>query len=466
MRHNLSPSPNRRARDAGNVLPLVLVISVVLSVTVIGLANYVTTGLRYGSVVEGRADRLAAADGGMRYAVERLGSGASRICATAGGDTIDPPDINGATVTVTCSQVGSGFDDITGWALVLTGEGAPPAAPLIESLGAASDIGKKFVGGPVYMNRLNFNTPAQLEFQYSQLLYTGTGADCSTTPAIPANVTFDSESLGIACTPRPWSHDAAPTGMFSQPNIGPLPTNMNPAPSNVDSCKVFVPGHYTVAPVLGSNNYFRSGNYIFDGFNLEIKNATVTAGYRNPDGSDGSTQFITNTACNAARNSDPGIGVITAGVTFYMQNGASFELTANGKFEVMRRKQGKSYVSVHVLDNSYNYDDSVILQGSGSNKDMVLHGLIWAPEARVTFSNVSNVANGQILGGAALSNVILQASASSVGFIIAVEPSDLHGKLQLDSVAELNGKTTTIRSIVDYRATNSYTAVTSWRVID
>jgi Tfp pilus assembly protein PilX len=464
MRHNTPPSPHRRSRDAGNVLPLVLIISVVLSVTVIGLANYVATGLRYGSVVEGRADRLAAADGGMRYAVERLRSGASRICATAGGDTIDPPDINGATVTVTCSQTGSGFDDIAGWALILTGEGAPPTAPLIESLGAASDNGKKFVGGPVYMNRLNFNTPAQLEFQHSQLLYTGT--DCSTTPSIPANVTFDSESLGLACTTRPWSQDATPTGLFSEPNIGVLPTNMNPASFPVDSCKVFVPGHYTVAPVLGSNNYFRSGNYIFDGFNLEIKNATVTAGYRAGDGSDGATQFITNTACNSARNDDLGKGVTTAGVTFYLQNGASFEIQGNGEFEVMRRKQGKSYVGVHVLDNSYNYDDSVILQGEGKNKDMVMHGLIWAPQARVTFSNVANVANGQILGGAVLSNVSLQAAANTVGFIIAVEPSDLHGKLQLDSVAELNGKTTTIRSIVDYRATNSYTAVTSWRVID
>ena len=127
MRHNVPPSPTRRARDAGNVLPMVLVISVVLSVLVAGLAGYVTTGLRYGSIVEERADRLAAADGGMRYAVERLKLGVSRICATAGGDTIDPPDTNGATVTVTCGQVGSGFDDTNGWAMVLTGEEAPAA---------------------------------------------------------------------------------------------------------------------------------------------------------------------------------------------------------------------------------------------------------------------------------------------------------------------------------------------------
>jgi len=463
MRHNVPPSPNRPARDAGSVLPLVLVISVVLSVFVAGLATYVFTGLRYSSVVEERADRLAAADGGMRYAVERLKLGASRICATGGGDTIDPPDTNGATVTVSCRQVGDGFDDINGWALILTGEEAPTSDPLISSLGATSV--NKLVGGPVYMSRLNFYTEAPLQFRYSQLLYTA--ADCDAPPSIPANVTFDSTSLGLACTPKPWSRAANPTnGLFSEPNVGPLPTNMNPDPSFVGSCKVFEPGHYTIAPTLGSNNYFKSGNYIFDGFKLDIKNTKVTAGRASGDGSDGSTQFIPNTPCNTARNADPGVGVTTSGVTFYLQNDAGFVLSSNGTLEVMRRKQGKSYVGIHVLDDSYTYDEDVIFQGPGSNKDMVMHGLVWAPQARITFDNVSNVANGQLLGGGVLSNVSLQSSASSVGFIIAVEPSDLTGKIQLDSVAEIDGNSTTIRSIVDYRPTTGYTAVTSWRVID
>jgi hypothetical protein len=470
MRHNVPPSPIQPARDAGSVLPLVLVISVVLSVMVAGLAGYVTTGLRYGSVVEERADRLAAADGGMRYAVERLKLGASRICATAGGDTIDPPDTNGATVTVTCSQVGSGFDDTNGWAMILTGEEAPAAEPLIKTQSGVSV--NKLVGGPVYMSRLGFDTSAPLQFRYSQLLYTGSDSngdsavDCDATPSIPANVTFDSTSLGLACTTRPWSRDANPKGLFSEPNKGVLPTNMNPSASFVGSCKVFEPGHYTVQPTLGSHNYFRSGNYIFDGFKLEVRNAKVTAGRAAGDGSDGSAQFIPNTTCNTARNTDKGTGVTTSGATFYLRNHAGFVLGANGTFEVMRRKQGRSYVGIHVLDDSFTYDENVILQGPGTNKDMVMHGLIWAPEARVTFDLVTNTANGQFLGGGVLSNVILESSASSVGFIIAVEPSDLQGKIQLDSVAELDGKSTTIRSIVDYRPTTGYTAVTSWRVID
>ncbi len=459
-----------RHRDEGGILPIVLVCSVVLSLVVGGIATYIATGLRYGQIVEERADRLAAADGGMRYAVERLTLGASRICATAGGDTIDPPDTNGAVVTVTCTQVGDGFDDTNGWALILTGEGAPSTEPLLRTQSGASL--NKLVGGPVYMSRLGFATAAPLQFRYSQLLYTGSDSngdgtvDCNATPSIPANVSFDSTSLGLACTPRPWSRAASPDGMYTEPNIGPLPTNLNPAPTLVGSCKVFSPGHYTVAPSLGSHNYFMSGNYLLDGVTIDVKNGKVTAGHAAGDGSDGSAQFIPNTTCNAARNADPGIGVTTSGVTFYMQNGARFELNANGTLEVMRRKQGKSYVSVHVLDDALTWNQDVINQGPGANKDMVMHGLVWAPDARISFDEVTNTANGQLLGGAVVSNVDLRSSASAIGFIIAVEPSDLHGKLQLDSVAVLDGGTTTIRSIVDYRPTTSYTAVTSWRVLD
>lgn len=480
IHNNTSPAD----RDGGTVLPMVLVATITMSLIVAGIAAFVSTGLRYGGVVEGRADRLAAADGGMRYAVERLSRGASRICATAGGDYIDPPDLNGATVTVRCQQVGNGFGDINGWALILTGEEIPSGCTsaeckLIQTQGGAST--QKLVGGPVYMNGLRFDTKAPVEFRYSQLLYTEADADgCDTTSqTVPGNVSFDSASLGLACTPRPWSADAYPTtlypdnpGMFTEPNLGVLPaasgTSLNPTPGFVGSCKVFYPGYYTTKPALGSYNYFMSGNYVFDGFTLDIKAAKVTAGRTaavDTSSLNGSRQFLPNTNCNAARDSDKD-GITEAGVTFYLKNGAGFELDAHGTFEVLRRKQGKNYVSIHVLDDSYTYNQDVINQGPGTNKDMALHGLVWAPQARMTFSNVTNTADGQLLGGAVLSNIVMDSSASAIGFIIAVEASDLSGKMVLDSIAELDGTTTTIRSIVDYRPSTNYAAVTSWRVLE
>src|SRR4051812_5789059 len=109
----MRPVMDRRpGRDEGAILPIVLVISTVCAMIVIALATYVTTDLRYANVVEERADRLAAADGGLRYGVEQLrnfhgqlGALCGTGIATGGGYTQQfPPVINGATTTVTCRR--------------------------------------------------------------------------------------------------------------------------------------------------------------------------------------------------------------------------------------------------------------------------------------------------------------------------------------------------------------------------
>jgi hypothetical protein len=484
-------------RDEGAILPLTLVISVVLSMVVMSVASFTTVGLRYGKVVESRADRLAAADGGMRYAVGRLSAGAARLCATGGSDTIVAPSLNGADVEVTCGVVGPGFDYTNGWAMILTGEGIPhttdsmctgaldgdPCALLKTAAGVSTD---KLIGGPVYMARPSFDLKAPIEFRRAQLLYTS--SNCSAAPAIPDNLKFDESSLGIACTAKPWSRQPdkwaaadSTTGLFHEPNVGILPTNMNPPGMTISdgtACKVFVPGYYTVPPVLGPANYFMSGDYVFDGFTLTVANQKVTFGRSATTGSTGDTQFLPNPACDDVRASDHGndaggadptpseLTVSEAGATIYLKNGARFIVNQNGELEVMRRKQGRNYVSVHVLDDSLTWTDHVVEQGPGTNKDMVMHGLVWAPKASIVFTNITNTADGQLLGGVVVSNIELNSSAAGTGFVIAVEPGDLWGKLQLDSVAELRGRTTTIRSIVDFRPTTGYVAVTSWRVVE
>jgi hypothetical protein len=476
MRH-LSPTRSDRSptRDTGSVLPLVLVCIVVITTVTIAVANYTTAGLRYGQVVERRADRLAAADGGLRYAIQKMTKVGHHECPL-----IDPPDVNGAEVKLTCQPVGAGFDDTAGYALILTGEELPPGTALMSAQGGAST--EKRISGLVYMNRLTYDLQSPVRFENGQLQYSGPSGVCPSSPVIdngshdPAYIEFGDDHFGVVCTTQPWSRAASPTddpstpdrneqGKFSAPAIGTVPAVVDPPWSPVGSCRVFVPGHYTVAPELGAYNYFQSGNYQFDGFTLSIGNAKVTAG-KVLDGN-GGTQAIPNTTCDAAIQGDTITNVTEAGVTFYLRNGAKFEVNQNGTLEILRRKQGKTYVSIHVLDDSLTSSDDVILQGPGSNKDMAMHGMVWAPQARITFSNVANTAEAQLLGGGVLSNVKVDAAAGTSGLVISVEPSDITGLLQLDSTATTSdGRSTTIRSVVDYRPSTKYAAATSWRVLD
>ena len=62
----------RSSTDEGAILPLVMLCSILMGTVVVALAGYVTADIRYSRVVEDRADRLAAADGGLRYGIENL----------------------------------------------------------------------------------------------------------------------------------------------------------------------------------------------------------------------------------------------------------------------------------------------------------------------------------------------------------------------------------------------------------
>src|SRR5437868_1993291 len=122
-----------RPADEGAILPLVMVGSFLIATIVAAVATYVSADLRYGRVVEERADRLAAADGGLPYGVEKLRN-FQTLCTTKAGSgggntTVFPPIINGATTQVTCQRIGQLISDVQGWGVVVTGEGVPAGTP-------------------------------------------------------------------------------------------------------------------------------------------------------------------------------------------------------------------------------------------------------------------------------------------------------------------------------------------------
>jgi hypothetical protein len=460
--------------DRGAVLPLVLVMAVVISLVIAAVTSYVTTSLSYGNVVEERADRLAAADGGLRYAIERLQNSAYAGCLTGlgdGGYTIDfPVEVNGAEVEITCTKGSNSINDIKAWAIIVTGEGVPAGQPIWSSQAGGGTT--KLLGGPVWItdpSRANLQAPVEVEdgdIWYSR-------ADC-TSPSLtlPANLAFTPDYRGTICVPETWDN------VYDAPVVASWPSATNQAPVMNGACTVYSPGVYTIAPTFGPNTYFESGNYYFANVVLDVSNSVATAGWANFD-KFGDQQFIANEPCDAARDADKAADLLAdpgnqylGGATFYFGGTTRMEIGNKGRFEIMRRLQGDSLVSIQVIEDpakgavsTLGYSDNIIWTKSGNNSDLALHGLLWAPEAQLEFGNVTNAANGQILGGAAIARIVLQASASASSFIIRVESSPVEFELRLDATATKNGKSTTMTAVVQVDDQGT-TAVNSLRVRD
>ena len=96
----------------------------------------------------------------------------------------------------------------------------------------------------------------------------------------------------------------------------------------------------------------------------------------------------------------------------------------NGALEVSGRLQSGRLIGIHTLETagipSSIQGDAVkmIEVGPGSNKQLSIEGLMWAPYATMDFRNVSNDAVAAINGGAVLSEVFLQAPASANNFLV------------------------------------------------
>jgi hypothetical protein len=225
---------------------------------------------------------------------------------------------------------------------------------------------------------------------------------------------------------------------------------------------------------LGTDNYFKAGEYYFENVDFTVKNQTVVAGF--PYNA-GDSAKIDQPACLTAQQADAAATVAiggTGGATFYLGGSSSITVDGGGGFEIFRRLINQTYVSVYALDTSgtgyaastLGWNDYLLTTKSGSNNDVAVHGLFWAPRAAATLGNITNAANGQLLGGLVVAKLDTQASASATAFSIGIESSPRDARYLLASTAKLNGHSTTIQAVVQFRPTDSQLAINSWRVVD
>ena len=105
--------------DRGSILPLVLVVSVVLALVVVAIASYATSALKLGHTVEESGDRVAAAEGGLDWALDRYSKGLTTCSSGSGVETTDfQGDVNGLNASVTCRLVGAALPAGSGFSFV------------------------------------------------------------------------------------------------------------------------------------------------------------------------------------------------------------------------------------------------------------------------------------------------------------------------------------------------------------
>jgi hypothetical protein len=274
---------------------------------------------------------------------------------------------------------------------------------------------------------------------------------------------------GPACTDLEWRN-----GLFTPPTrLTPSAEALAP-PAPVDdldpNCRVFSPGRYTSIS-LATNNYFKAGDYYFENVFFDIKSETVVAGF---PGGFGDAPKISNLPCSVHMNNDNALNAGDGGATFYFGGTSRINVENQGQFEIFRRKQAETFMSVVAIEapgpsymaSSLDWNDWILETKSGSNNDVAIHGLFWSPYAGMTLGNITNAANGQLLGGVVLANLDTQASASATAFAIGIESNPVDTRLLLISTAEKGGQSTSIRAVVQFRPDTGELAVNSWRVLN
>lgn len=503
--------------DRGNALPLVLIFTTVIATVVVSLASYSITNLKAADVVEDRSDQLTAADAGMRYAIDQLKL-RNAGCILDTQQAVLPgvqADFNGASAAVTCERITSGFEGISAYAAVMTGEGLPGGVSLLSS---QSGSNQKVLGGPVYMSTIDpsaFTLGPDVKIEDGPLLYHDPSATvpCSSVAAsyVPSNLVFEPELIfGPVCVSVAWEE------IFDSPEVpdlttlierdGSLPLGSSPplpAPqgsftdvSGAGGCRVFEPGRYTTPPdVTGKDSYFKTGDYLFDlpagNAEVDVRQAVVTAGIPNPLTTPGGNDIPNTNRCDQQQAADvPPAGEF--GATFYFAGQSHLNVSTQGSLEIHTRQQGVAdYVSVQTLCTPNGTwcnpsgggsfvpakastvtapagpGPNFLFTDSGNNKEFVAHALVYAPLGQIEFGNVSNTATQKMLGGLIVSRLVLQSSTSATNFEISVPTSPITAEILLKSTASKDGRTA-VQAVVEYRPyeanIDDRVKINSWRV--
>lgn len=448
---------SRTARDAGAVLPLTMVLTVVFAVVAAAIAGYTATALRSTQVTEARVDRLAAAESAMQEALLHLE--ATGVCPTSVSDR------NGATVTVSGCDVEqiALLDGDRPFGLILTALGLGSNTQAFSRHASAARTIE--IGGEVYL-ALTVTAAANNT--------TATGHVISQATECPPSGRITGPTwLGLEdseCTENPWHH------YTNVPSISGVSAASVPQPAG---CTRHQAGTFNGLTNVSGNAYFASGVYRIRG---ELRlNGRITAGHH------GFPTLPASHPCYAAQLADVEAASNNGGPTgavFILENNGWISVRGNGTdVEFYGLRTGGrvlslvAYTSDFPSPNGYlasnrnpNANNQQILlkptQGS-PNAAFTFFGEVWAPRGYVEIGQMSSSGSegAAFLGGTTISRFRVSTSASVDGLIIGlgeVESQEYH-RLQVTATSPDGGSTTV--SAVTRMLSEGGLQVMTWRVV-
>lgn len=456
-RHAHRRSTTARARDAGSVLPLTLVLTVVFAMVVAAIGTYSATALRSTQTTEGRVDRLAAAESALQEALMHLQ--ATGACPTSVADR------NGVSVEISGCDVQhvALFDGDRPFGLILTALGlGPNTNAFTRSSSAARTIE---IGGEVYI-ALTVTAPDPRNVGV-------TGHVISQATECPGSGRLTGPTwLGLEdseCTELPWNH------FTSVPAIPSVSGNTVPT---TPGCTVIGPGTYNGTTNVSGNAYFASGVYRIRG---ELRlNGRITAGHH------GHPTLPASNPCHAAQIADIQAAENggTTGAVFVLENNGWISVRGNGtdvQFNGLRAGNRVLGLVAYTTDfpapsggfltSSRDPDrgnQPIILkptQGS-PNAAFSFRGEVWASRGHVDIQQMSSsgAEGAAFLGGTTISRFGVSTSASVDGLIIGLGEveSQAYHRVRV-TASSPNGGSTTV-SAVARELPDDGIQVMTWRV--
>jgi hypothetical protein len=466
--------------EEGATLVIVLMFISVFGLILAGLLTEAGASVKYTNTVIGHEEKVYAADAGVAFGIQQLQHNNQLCPNTAPEQPLQVITVNGLDTQVTCEVTSGSTQGVRGLSIITR-------SPAANSLTVQSG-GPKTVTGPVFVTGDvdGWNTGLVVKAgNFAQQR----GNGCTTAAPPTTDLKLDpghSYSCGTAVPPDPgYAVPARPTGT---PPLRPATTS--------GTCKIFYPGLYTSAPVLsGGTNYFASGVYYFNFAGVFNVTETVYGGDPTTPTSD-EVEYgpipgcaSDSTAVTAAGGSAPELS--GSGVEFIFGGGASMNAGNGSRVELFTRTLDRTIATTDATfvavpssppTNAWtaagwvaNPPNTRVLDFSnGSNPDLVIHGVIYAPDKNIRLWSTNSV-DASVMGGILAWKLELQSAAcgpaaTPCGLAVSARNGNPHPRHVIIRAtapypAPAGGEKQVVSTAVIQVANNAFGSVTvgSWR---